>query len=140
MARSDGMSGIGTTIGYSIVDADSFTTVAEVKNIGGPNPTVNKIDLTHLTSDAQTEESTAGIILPGLVDFLLNFTESVYATLLGFLRAQKDWKVTYPSGGYHEFQGFIVGLPMETPAADATEPITVSVSLQITGALSFTAA
>lgn len=140
MARSDGMSGVGTTIGHSTVDAGSFTTLAEVKNIGGPNPTVNKVDLTHLTSDDETEESTAGLIVPGVVDFVLNFTASVYNTLLGFLRLQKDWKITYPSGDYHEFQGYIVGLPMETPAADSTESITVSVSVQITGLPTFTVA
>jgi len=72
------------TSGATVVT--SFTTIAEITSIDGPNITRDVIDVTHTSSDADCREFRRGLIDGGTITFNANFlpgstTQTIFSAL-----------------------------------------------------------
>ena len=123
----------------SVGDAASpntFTEIAEVKSIGGPNETSDEIDVTHLRSTGGYREFLQsfkdGGDLPCNCNFLPgNATHQQIRTLFES-GAQRGWKISYPDGSTDEFVAYVKGVGRTAQVGNALEG---SFTLRVIGAV-----
>jgi hypothetical protein len=127
------------------VSPETFTEVAEVRTIGGPNPDSEEIDVTHLRSPARTREYLQSFLIPGEIPLTLNFipnstTANVDSAALIALYAAgtvRNWTVTYPDGSVDAFAAYVKSCPRP---ANVGEALVMNPTLRVSGAIEFTAA
>lgn len=137
MAASSAIIGKGTTLGYSVVDADSYTTIAELFSVGIPDTEVDEVEVTHYASDNDFKEFVAGWEDGGEVEFELNYEKDEADALIALRGAPMDWKITLPDTSTWIFPGFIKKLGGEIPNQDK---VTTKATIRITGVPDFTPA
>ncbi len=140
------ISGINTLLKRGdAASPEVFTTIAEVRSISGPSAAVEVIDVTNHDSTSATREKVPGLIDPGQLTFDINFqpTEATHDDATGLIqefetRATSNYRIVFPSPVVHEFglAAFVTGLPMNFPT---DEVITANVTLEISGAIDFSA-
>lgn len=139
MSASNGIIGFGTVFSYSADDV-TYTDLAELVDVKPPETTVGAAKFTHNGSPNAHHEYKPGLAEGGEPTFKLWFAKAGYATLKGFLRTTKYWKITYPdlatTASTDKFQGFISKIGKECPME---EGISVEVSIKISGPVTFTA-
>lgn len=125
---------------------ETFTDLVgiEITNITPPGPTRDSIDASHELSPDSYREFIAGLSDAGEVSIEFNFvpTAAGYATLLGEFAtssasATKTRRIVFPDTSYFQFEGFLTGLPIETPLDDK---MSATATWKITGRPFFTAA
>lgn len=127
--------GYGTTIKYG--DADPAATPL------GQITSEPRVTETTEEADVSNHDSTAGWkdFLPGLTDVTLEFEclflKTRQTIIAGLRRTVKHWLVTIPDGSTIKFQGFITSFGTASPLAGGA---TNTVSIRVTGAVTFTAA
>jgi hypothetical protein len=130
MAATGATHTYGSTIGVGPVGG-SFTLIAEVLDISGPDVKVNAVKVTHLTSDAAFHEKLAGLADGGEVTLKLNFIKAQFLTLYGYLRLLKGWKITFADSSNFIMAGFITNIKVE---AQEDQQIIANVTVTVTGA------
>lgn len=97
--------GYGNT--NDISTATTWTDLAGVKSIKPLKPSAEDIDDTVLDSTGEFKEFVAGLADGGECEITLRYDASVTATLYGFFRTNKAWRIKYSGGGGWKFNGYL---------------------------------
>ena len=118
-----------------------FTTVAEVKNIDGPNMSMDILDVTAHQTSGYWRQKIAGHHNPGQITLDLNFVPAgaTHKNAAGGLlylfnnRTRNNFKLVFPDVGATtwSFAGFVTGFK---PGANTAEALTASVTIELTDA------
>lgn len=120
-------------------DPEVFTTIAEVKSIGGPSFSSDTIDVTSHSSPGAYREFIASLIDPGELTFDVNFVPGHAthnaATGLLFLfqnRTRRNYQFVLPDLAVTTWsiQGIVTGFQMNAPTDDV---LGASITIKITG-------
>jgi predicted secreted protein len=118
---------------------ETFTTVAEVKTMGGPSMAVNVIDVTNHSSTVPWREKIATLLDPGVIPFTVNFnpvdpTQDFNAGLLNYFtqRKKKNWKLvmTDPGNTTFAFAAYVTKFNFNFPIDGIIE---AQIELTLTG-------
>lgn len=136
---SDAISGVGTQ--FKRADSDSsdptFTAIAEVNSITGPNLSRGTIDVTSLDSTGGYREFIGGFRDGGEVSLEMNFTLDGYDKMKDDFESSvlRDYQIILPDTGAttFEFSGLVTAIGMGIPLDNkVTSSVTIKVSGQIT--------
>lgn len=132
---SNAFSGVGATLELGDgASSESFTAIAEVNSIDGPNISVDTIDVTSLDSTGGYREFIASFIDGGEVTAEFNFTLDGYDDLKVVLeaRARRNFQIVLPDTGSttFSFSALVTALGVSVPKDDK---VTASMSLKISG-------
>lgn len=116
---------------------ENFTTVAEVKNVTGPGLQADALDVTHADSPDAHREFIDGLKNGGEVSVEANWlpsdTTQNVSGVAGDVQAgtKGNWKIVWPGGSpTWSFTAIVTGV---TPTAPVDSPMSVSITLQISG-------
>ena len=139
---SDAFSGVGTTFGRANGIASSlptFTTIAEVNSIDGPNKSRDTIDVTSLNSTDGYREFIPSFRDAGEVSLEMNFTQAGYIIMTDDFETEdsREYRITLPDTGgtLIEFDAYVTSLGLGIPMDDK---VTAPVTLKITGPVRIT--
>lgn len=136
---SDAIPGIGVVLEKGNGGSpEAFVTLAEVRDISGPQLRTDVVDVTNQSSPAQTEEVLATLKRLGECTFDINWvpsnpTHNGTTGLLAdwFNRTKRHFRTTWPDGiTVWRFTAFVTQLSPTAPVADALRQ---SVTLRVTG-------
>lgn len=139
---SNAFSGVGTQFKRgSMVDSSgaTYTAIAEINSISGPNITRSTIDVTSLDSTNGYREFISGFRDGGEVTLEMNFTRDGYLDMKTDM--DSDDAVTYQivlsdtGATTFEFEAYATNVGMAVPTDDK---VTASVSLKIDGEITIT--
>jgi predicted secreted protein len=131
---SSAFDGLGTVIAFSI-DAVTYTSLAEVAKITGPNIEAKEIDVSNLQSVSGWMEFIPGMVNAGELSMELNFLGSSLALLLPLYRVPGVfWRIVLPDGGTLIMVGFLAKTGVEIPHDDK---VSMNVTIKLTGIVSF---
>lgn len=139
MAATTGTSGFGTLLkAGNGATSETFTTIAEVRNIGGPNITLELLEATHMESPTGFREWLPSFKDGGEVPFEVNFlpANSGHKAITTDIanRTRRNFKIVWPntaattwsfSGYYTQFQ----------PSAGVGDMLSASITIKITGSV-----
>ncbi|HVL82628.1 MAG TPA: phage tail tube protein [Actinomycetota bacterium] len=118
----------------------TYTTVAEVRNIGGPGLSVDTSDVTSHDS-GPWREFISTLIDPGEVSLDLNFLpdDPTQTALLDDLQARRvgTWRLLFPNGATWGFPALVTGFE---PSSPHDGELSASATLKVTGQPDFAAA
>jgi predicted secreted protein len=121
----------------STTSPQTYTTVANVTGINGPDGQSPEIDVTNFSDTAR--RYLVGLPDNGSVSFDLNFAsaESSNTAILGLYQSQavRQWRIVFSNSDYLEFNGAVNAFPFAFAIDDV---IKVSASIRVSGAVSFT--
>jgi predicted secreted protein len=135
---SNAFSGVGTSFKRSdMASSASFTAIAEVNSITGPNKTRETIDVTSLDSEGGYREFIASFRDAGTVELEMNFTRAGYEDLNTDFETETlvDYQIVLPDTGNTtlDFSGLVVDLGMAVPLDNkVTATVTIKISGQVT--------
>lgn len=125
---------------------ETFTTLAEVKDIDGPDISLDTEDITPHDAVGGWEEFIPTILRSGEVTFDLNFVPSsaqhgdVAGGVINLLktRTKRNWKLVLPTSPAYEwtFAAYVVGFSNSMPVGGV---LGASVTLKVTGVLALAA-
>lgn len=122
---------------------ESFTTIAEVRTLTGPSSTMSPIDVTNHQSTSGWREFVAGLLDGGQVTMEVNYlpANATHNASAGFLntfenKTSRNFLLRFPdaAGTTWAFTGFFDSV---TPTAPIDGALTASVSIKITGVVTF---
>jgi hypothetical protein len=116
----------------------TYTTIAEVKDITGPDTTVDVVDVTNQDSPDNFEEIIPTLKRGGTTSFDINFvpsdaTHDSTTGLLSYLnsRSEEDWQIILPGTGLSvQFSGYVVKWGPKFPVANVA---TASMDIRVSG-------
>lgn len=132
---SDAIAGPGFLLQVDI--SGTYTTIAEVKDINGPETSVDVVDVTNQDSPDNFEEIIPTLKRGGTTSFDVNFlpanaTQDSTTGLLSYLngRSLESWQIILPGTGLSvQFQGYVVKWGPKFPVANvATAAMDIRVS------------
>jgi predicted secreted protein len=118
---------------------ETFTTVAEVRDVNGLNLSMDTHEVTQQTSPGGWKERIAGLLDAGTVTFTVNFlpNDATQGYSTGLLRdmnnrTRRNFKVVFPNAGSTtwSFPAFVTSFQ---PKAPVNNPFTADVTLQVAG-------
>lgn len=132
---SNAFSGVGTEFKRSDMASNpTFTALAEVNNIAGPNKTRDTIDVTSLDSTGGYKEFIAGFRDAGEVTLSMNFTRDGFQTLNTDYETSTlvNYQIVLPDTGNTtlDFGALVTSLGQAIPMDDK---VTMDVTLKISG-------
>lgn len=134
---SDAISGVGTVFKRSdMTSAPTFTAIAEINSIDGPNKSRDTIDVTSLDSTGGYREFIASFRDGGEVTLEMNFTRDGYVDMNADFETDTlvDYQIVLPdtSNTTLDFSGLVTSLGLGVPLDDkVTAPVTIKVSGQV---------
>jgi predicted secreted protein len=123
--------GDGTTV-------EGFNTLVGVRNLGGPEFSLEMIDTTHHSSASAYREMVASFISAGTVNFDLLFDSADNYHLQLFTdfeaRTLRNWELVFTDTGTqtHSFSAYISSMALAAPIDDA---VTMACTITISGAV-----
>lgn len=121
---------------------ETFTTIAEIKSITGPEISRNVIDVTTHNTTGGWEEALAGLLRSGEVSFDINFvpTDATHDPTTGLLAAIKNntktnFQITFPDGSpatVWSFSGYVTKFGT---GAEIDNVLNASITIKPTGAI-----
>lgn len=136
---SDAFSGVGTSFkrGNGSSGTETFTAIAEVNSISGPNKSRDTIDVTSLDSTGGYREFIGGFRDGGEVSLEMNFTLDTYNTMNDDFESSssRNYQIVFGDTGAttFEFTGYVTALGSSVPMDDkVTASVTIKVSGQVT--------
>lgn len=116
----------------------TYTTIAEVKDINGPETSVDVVDITNQDSPDNFEEIIPTLKRGGTTSFDVNFvpddpTQDSTTGLLSYLnaRSKKHWQIILPGTGLSvQFDGYVVKWGPKFPVANVA---TASMDIRVSG-------
>lgn len=118
---------------------ETFTTIAEVRSLGGPQMVVQVIDVTNHSSAVPWREFVATLLNGGVISFMVNFnpvdpTQDFNSGLLKYFatRQKKNYKLvmTDPGATTFSFAGYVTKFNFNYPVDGVIE---ATVEIQLTG-------
>jgi len=114
-----------------------YTTIAEVKDISGPEASVDVVDVTNQSSPDNYEEVIPTLKHGGSTTFDVHFvpddaTIGSDTGIMSFLfdRSKQDWQILIGPTDSVQFSGYVVKMGMKFPVANVA---TASVDIRVTG-------
>lgn len=118
---------------------EAFTTLAEVRDISGPELSLDTVDVTSHSSSNGWEEHVATILRSGEVTFDINYVPSgsdhdastgIIADMTS--RTLRNWQLVFPDSGSTtwNFAAYVTGFSPNAPVAGE---LTASVTLKVSG-------
>lgn len=141
MAEDAGEIGFGTAVGYSDTNG-SYTDVAELMDVKLPGIEINDVDATNHGLTDKFRDFTPGLGTAGEIEIKILFSKSVQATLYGFIRTTKYWRINFPlntgetTASNWVCRGYLKGLQNENPLDDN---MTATIKIKLRGKPTFTA-
>jgi predicted secreted protein len=137
---SDAISGVGTLFQRSnMAGTPTFSTIAEINDLSGPNLSRNTIDTTSLDTVGGYKTFIGGFRDGGEIQLEMNFTLDGYDALkLDFEDdSARDYQIVLPDTGSTTlgFSALVTAIGMKIPKEDK---ITASVTLKISGQVTLT--
>jgi predicted secreted protein len=138
---SNAFSGVGTQFkrGNGSSGSETFTAIAEVNGIGGPNKTRDTIDVTSLDSTGGYREFIPGFRDGGEVTLEMNFTLDTYNLLNDDFEDENshNYQIVFNDTGQttFDFTGYVTALGSSVPLDDK---VTASVTIKISGQVTIT--
>lgn len=139
MAASNGVVGLDTEIQMGDgASPETFTNIAEPKDIDGPEITQEFADFTHMQSTGGFRERKPTFKSSGQVTFKCNFNtaDTIQANLITAANATpatlKNFKMNYPDGTIFTFSAY-PSVKFTSPMAG---PVEIAVTLSLEGAFS----
>lgn len=120
---------------------ETFTTIANVGDIDGPNESVDTVEVTSNSSPNQTRQYIAGLRNSGQVTFPVNWVPSnqTHQNLKADFDARvvRNFQLVWPDSGNAtlDFAGIITNFGWSSPLGDK---VTGSITIQVTGAPTLT--
>jgi hypothetical protein len=124
MARSKGMAGMGTKLGYSLTKAGVPTYIAEILSAKPPGGGMGNVELTNMDS-TQQEFDSDGVAISDQATFQCNHTGVDFSALNG---VEKVWTILYKDGTKDQWIGYINKFGKDQVERNKT--ITTSVTIQ----------
>ncbi len=114
--------------------AEVFTTLAEIRNISGPDLSQGTNEVTHMESPSRAREYIAGLLEAGQISLDMGFIPGLagHQQLITDMAggARRNWKVTWPDASY----AIMSMIPVNVgPQAPVDGVITASVAFKISG-------
>ena len=113
---------------------ETFTTIAEVRDISGPGFSLDTIDVTNHDSVDGWEEHIGGILRTGDITFEINYQpeQATHLALISDMtnRVRRNFKVVYPDNSEIPFTALVTQFE---PGAAVEGELTASVTLKGTG-------
>jgi len=112
----------------------TYTTIAEVKDINGPETSVDVVEVTNQDSPDNFEEIIPTLKRGGTTSFDVNFVpaDTTHTGLLAYLngRSKESWQIVIPGTGLSvQFSGYVVKWGPKFPVANvATATMDIRVS------------
>lgn len=138
MSFSSAVSSFGTFLkaGNGGTPTETFTTIAEVKDISGPSWTVDTEEVTNHSTVGGYKEYIPTLLDGGDVTFDLNFyNDTTHAALWTDMaaRTRRTFQVVFPYSGTNTvtFKAYVTEIGHEAPVQGV---LTRSVTLKVTGA------
>lgn len=128
------ITGAGTALQVSI--SSSYTNVANVYSIGGPQITVTDIETTILLSSNFFKEFISGFGDGGTVQIEAYQDGAQMATLYGMLRVVQAWRIVFVDNSKWDFNGRINAIGSNIEREDA---VTMPFGIKVSGKPTFTA-
>ena len=122
---------------------EAFTAIAEVRSLSGPSSTMSPIDVTNHQSTSGWREFVAGLLDGGQVTLDINYlpANATHNASTGFLntyenKTSRNFLLRFPdaAGTTWAFKGFFDSV---SPTAPIDGALTASVSIKITGVVTF---
>lgn len=137
---SNAFAGVGTQFKRSdMLSSPTFTAIAEVNDISGPNMSRNTIDTTSLDTTGGYRTFIGGFRDGGEVNLNMNFTIDGYNTMKDDFEDSdaRDYQIVLPDTGATtlEFSAVVTALGMAVPTDDK---VTATVTLKISGQVDIT--
>jgi predicted secreted protein len=118
---------------------EAFTTIAEVKNISGPDVSRDFIDVSSLDSTDGYREFIAGFRDAGQVVLSMNYTRVSYDLLKADFdtNSARNYQIVFGDTGLttYDFAGWVVGLTHNT---DFESAVALEVTIKIDGPIDLT--
>lgn len=120
-------------------DPENFTTVSEVKSLGGPGLSADTEDITNHDSAGAFEEAVVTILRSGEVTFTMNYlpTDGTHDGSTGLLndyknRELRNFQLVFPNAAntQWEFSAFVTGFE---PTEDVDGVLETDVTLKVSG-------
>lgn len=119
---------------------NTYTEVAEVKNIGGPNEAAEEIDVTHLRSPGSYREFLQSFKDGGEIPIVANYipTHSTHGSGSGGVRglfasgAVRGWRITLADGTLLYFDGWVKAIGTPVQVGNAVE---LNFTIRVSGAV-----
>lgn len=131
---SGAFSGVGTTFGRSTTQTGTYTTIAEINSITGPDKSRSTIDTTSLDTTGGYRTFIAGFRDSGQVTLAMNFTRAGYELMNDdFEDNDPAWyQIALPDTEHTKltFQGLVVNVSSSVPMDDK---VTADVTIKISG-------
>lgn len=136
-----GISAFGTLlkVGDGGSPTESFTTIAEVFNIGGPSLSLDPIEITNHSSTGGWKEFVGGLLDGGEVSFDINYdpvgaTHDASTGLIADMvaRTQRNFQLVFPDTGNTTWS-FTALVTAFEPSEPVDDKLAASVTLKLTG-------
>lgn len=111
-------------------DSATWTPFAGVTEATPPTPEADDIDVSHMGSEEQFREFTAGWADGGEVELTLQYAKAQAATVYGLFRQDKGFKVTFSDGSHWGVTGYIKSFGDEI---DREGIITTAATIKVSG-------
>jgi predicted secreted protein len=135
---SNAFSGVGTTFKRSnMLSSASFTAIAEINNIKGPDKKRASIDVTSLDSAGGYREFIPAFRDGGQVVLEMNFTRAGFMDMNDDFESEdiQDYQINLPDSTTLDFSGYVTDLGMAVPLDDK---VTASVTIKVSGVVTVT--
>ena len=137
MAVSNALAAIGTEFQRS-TDGISYTTIAEITNIGGTGQTREEIDVTHMLSPSDYREFIPSFIDPGEFTLDVNYIPQTHDELNQDLIAATKlyWRILWSDATQSNwtFRAFSMGFNPTAPVADK---LAATITIKVSGVIAF---
>lgn len=136
MADSAGITADGMSFSHRTsaagVTPKVWAEIGEAVSITPPNPTRESVEFTHLKSPNKTREHKPGMIEPGEMNVVLNYTPEarVKADAL-FSEGVGEFQIEYPDGATETISGFATG--KTTEGGEVSGKLTLNLPFKVTG-------
>lgn len=136
MAESEGITADGMSFSHRTsaagVTPKVWAEIGEAVSIAPPNPTRESTEFTHLKSPNKTREHKPGMIEPGEMNVVLNYTPAarVKADAL-FQEGVGEFQIGYPDGSTETMSGFATG--KSTEGGEVSGRLTLNLPFKVTG-------
>lgn len=136
MAESEGITADGMSFSHRTSAAGVvpkvFTEIGEAFSIAPPNATRDATEFTHLKSPGKVREYKPGMIEPGDMNVVLNYTPAarVKADAL-FGEGVGEFQIGYPDGATETMSGFATG--KTTEGGEVSGKLTLNLPFKVSG-------